>query len=105
MWVRFPPGALKNMRQLIADEEFIGVQEAQANLTKLLKGAKKKGKLIRIMKFNKPLGFLLSTKTWDSLLEDLEALSSDSFLKRIARSRASKKRYSSEEVKKELGIL
>lgn len=41
----------------------------------------------------------------ENLKEDLEALSSLSYLKRIAQARRSKKFYSAEQVKKELGIV
>lgn len=92
------------MRQLIAEEEFTSVQKAQAGLTKIFKEASKKGKFVRVMRNNKPLGVLVPDRVWESFLEDLEALSSESYLKRIAKSRASKKRYSLEEVKKELGL-
>lgn len=92
------------MRQLIADEDFTSVQKAQAGLTKIFKEASRKGKFVRVMRNNQPLGVLVPEDIWDSFLEDLEALSSQKYLERIAKSRASKKRYTLEEVKKELGL-
>lgn len=92
------------IRQLIADEDFTSIQQAQAGLTRIFKQAEKRGKFVRVMRNNKPLGVLVPNDVWESYLEDLEALSSPSYLKRIAKSRADKKTYSMEEVKKRLGI-
>ncbi len=92
------------MRQFIADEDFTSVQKAQAGLTKIFKKAAKDGKFVRVMRNSEPLGVLVPNEVWESFLEDLEALSSENYLKRIAKSRASKKRYSLDEVKKELGL-
>lgn len=92
------------LRQLINDEEFTSVQKAQAGLTKVFKEAAKKGKFVRVMRNNKPLGVLVPDEIWESFLEDLEALSSENYLKRIAKSRADKTRHSSAQVKKMLGF-
>lgn len=92
------------MRQLINDEEFTSVQKAQAGLTKLFKKASDKGKFIRVMRNNESLGVLVPDRVWDSFLEDLEASSSENYLKSIAKSRAEKKTYTLEEVKKKLGF-
>lgn len=92
------------MRQLLADEDFTSVQKVQAGVTKVFKKAEKDGKFIRVMRNNEPIGFLVPLKIWESFLEDLEALSSENYLKRIAKSRADKVRYSSTQVKKMLGI-
>lgn len=90
--------------QFINNEDFTSIQEAQAGLSRLLALASKKGKFYRVMKNNKPLGVLIPNRMWGSLLEDLEALSSKAYLEDIKQARLSKKRYSSSEVKKELGI-
>ena len=92
------------MRQLIADEDFTSVQKAQAGLTKVFKKAEKDGKFVRVMRNNEAIGVLVPNGVWESFLEDLEALSSESYLKRIAESRASKIRYSSAQVKKMLDL-
>lgn len=92
------------MSQLISNEDFTSVQKVQAGVTKILKKAEKDGKFIRVMRNNEPVGVLVPNKVWESFLEDLEALSSESYLKRIAKSRADKKTYTVEEVKKRLGI-
>lgn len=92
------------LRQLIADEDFTSVQKAQAGLTKIFQRAQKRGKFVRVMRNNKPLGVLVPNDIWESYLEDLEALSSENYIKRIAKSRADKKVYTMEEVKKRLSI-
>jgi len=90
-------------RQIISDEEFASVQEAQAGITKLFQKAKNKKKFIRIMRNQKPLGVLIPNEMWLSLIEDLEASSSLSYKEDIRVSRADKKRVSSDEVKRTLG--
>jgi len=90
------------MTQLIANEDFTSVQKVQAGVTKILKKAEKDGKFVRVMRNNEPVGVLVPNRVWESFLEDLEALSSENYLKRIAKSRAV--RYSSTQVKKMLGI-
>lgn len=92
------------MRQLLADEDFISVQKVQAGVTKILKNAEKNGKFVRILRNNQPVGVLVPNRVWEAYLEDLEALSSENYLKRIAKSRADKVRYSSAQVKKMLRI-
>ncbi|MBI2039660.1 type II toxin-antitoxin system Phd/YefM family antitoxin [Candidatus Microgenomates bacterium] len=92
------------MAQLIANEDFTSIQKAQAGLTKVFKKAEKNGKFVRVMRNNKPVGVLVPNRVWESFLEDLEAMSSENYLKRIAKSRVDKVRYSSAQVKKMLGI-
>lgn len=92
------------MVQLISNEDFTSIQKAQAGLTKVFKRAEKDGKFVRVMRNNEPMGVLVPNRLWESFLEDLEAFSSPSYLRRIARSRADKKTYTIEEVKNRLGI-
>lgn len=92
------------MAQLIANEDFTSIQKAQAGLTKVFKKAEKDGNFVRVMRNNEPVGVLVPNRVWESFLEDLEALSSPNYLKRIARARADKVRYTSAQVKKMLGI-
>lgn len=63
------------MKQLIADEEFISIQQAQAGLTRIVKEAERKGKIIRILRNNQSLGVLLPNKVWQKFLDKLEELS------------------------------
>ncbi len=92
------------MTQLITNEDFTSVQKVQAGVTKIFKKAEKDGKFVRVMRNSEPIGFLVPVNVWESFLEDLEALSSENYLKRIAKSRIDKVRYSSSQVKKMLGI-
>lgn len=93
-------------RQIIVQEDFASVQEAQAGISKLFKKAKSKKKFIRIMRNQEPLGVLIPNDMWMSLIEDLEALSSPSYLKAIEESRKGdrEKDISSKQMKKLLGI-
>ncbi|MBL7159490.1 type II toxin-antitoxin system Phd/YefM family antitoxin [Candidatus Microgenomates bacterium] len=91
-------------RQLIVDEKFASIQEAQAGLTKLLQKASKQNCFYRILRNNKPIGVLLPNTAWASLIEDLEALQSKKYIKNIQKARLAKKRYSSSQVKKILKI-
>ena len=92
------------MAQLITNEDFTSVQKVQAGVTRILKKAEKDGKFVRVMRNNEPVGVLVPNNVWESFIEDLEAMSSPNYLKRIAKSKADKVRYSSTEVKKMLGI-
>ncbi len=92
------------MAQLISSEDFTSIQKAQAGLTKVFKKAEKDNKFVRVMRNNEPVGFLVPVNVWETLIEDLEAMSSENYLKRIAKSRADRVRYSSAQVKKILGI-
>ena len=92
------------MKQLIRDEKFTNIQRAQAGLTKLFEDAAKTMSFYRVMKNDKPLGVLVPNEMWEDFVEDMEAMSSPNYLRKIAEARRSKKSYSMEEVKKRLGI-
>ncbi len=62
------------MRQLIADEEFISIQQAQAGLTKVIKKAERNGKIVRILRNSQSLGVILPNKVWQKFLDKLEKL-------------------------------
>lgn len=92
------------IQQLINDEKFTNIQKAQAGLTKLFQKASRTKSFYRVLKNDKPLGVLIPNNLWENLVEDLEALSSPSYLDRIAASRKEKGGKTLEEVKKELGL-
>ncbi|MEK9179241.1 MAG: type II toxin-antitoxin system Phd/YefM family antitoxin [Patescibacteria group bacterium] len=92
------------MQQLINDQKFINVQGAQAGLTRLFADAKKTGTFYTVLKNDQPLGVLIPKDRWDSMVENMEAMSSANYKKKIAEARKSKKRYSSSQMKKMLGI-
>lgn len=77
------------IQQLINDEKFTNIQKAQAGLTRLFAEADKSASFFTVLKNDKPLGTLVPRKMWESLLEDLEALSSPNYRQRIAESRKS----------------
>ena len=92
------------MNQLITQEDFTSVQEVQAGTTRLFAKAAKRGKFYRVMRNKQALGVIIPNNLWDSFLEDVEAMSSPRYLKRIAQARKSKKFISSAEAKRSLGI-
>lgn len=89
---------------LLRKERFASVQQAQAGLSKLLAQAEFRGSFVRLMRHNKPIGVILPNKTWESLLEDIAAYSSPTYLRSIAASRKGKKRYTAGQVKRLLKV-
>lgn len=87
-------------QQFISDEKFTNVQRAQAGLTRLFKKAAKTKSFYRVLKNDQPLGVLLPNSMWESLIEDMEALSSPSYLQRIAQARQEKDGMTFEMLKK-----
>lgn len=90
--------------QIIRNEKFTNIQNAQAGLTKLFKAASKSASFYRVLKNDEPLGVLIPNNVWEDFLEDLEAASSPNYIKRIAAARKSKKWIPGEEIEKRLGI-
>lgn len=90
--------------RLLRKERFASIQEAQAGLSRLLAQAELQGSFVRLMRHNKPLGVILPNKTWESLLEDIAAYSSPTYLRSIAASRQGKKRYTAAQVKRLLAL-
>lgn len=89
---------------ILKKEKFASIYEAQAGLSKLVKKAEKEDSFIRLMKHNKPVGVLIPNKTWESILEDLEAHDSPQYVREIKEARKDKKLYSAADVKKMLDI-
>lgn len=92
------------IKQLINDEKFTNIQRAQAGLTRLFEEAKKTLSFYRVMRNDQPLGVLVPEDLWQSITEDIEALSSSKFRAKITRARESKKLISSKQIKKEIGF-
>jgi len=90
--------------QLINDEQFTNIQNAQAGLTRLFLKAKEKSQFYRVLKNDEPLGVIIPEDMWRNLTEDLEALSSPSYREKIAQSRKEKKTITLKSVKKMLGV-
>ena len=92
------------MIQLINIERFTNFQKAQAGLTRLFEKAKNNSAFYRVMRNNKPLGVIIPNNMWESITEDLEALSSPNYRARIAKARKDKKSYTSAQVKKKFNL-
>jgi PHD/YefM family antitoxin component YafN of YafNO toxin-antitoxin module len=92
------------IQQLINDEKFTNIQTAQAGLTKIFIDAQKTGTFYRVLKNDQPLGVLIPNDLWQSIVEDLEALSSPSYKIKINKARKEKTTIKSSEIKKQLGI-
>lgn len=91
-------------RDLIQQEEFASVQEVQAGISRILAGAEQRGSFIRVIKNSQPIGVLMPNSVFENLAEDILALGSPSYLLNVYKARKEKKRYSSKEVKKLLGV-
>lgn len=92
------------IQQLINDEKFTNIQRAQAGITRLFADAQKTLSFYRVMKNDRPLGVLVPQNLWENIVEDIEALSSPTYLRRVQTSRSQKTRISLDRVKKDLGI-
>ena len=91
-------------KQLLQQEKFTSIQAAQAGLTRLFALAEKNHTFYRVLRGSKPVGVLLPTTTWESLVEDLIALSSPRYLASIATSRKSRLVYRAADVKRKLRL-
>ena len=89
------------IQQLINDQKFTNIQKAQAGLTKLFAQADKSGTFYTVLKNDEPLGVLMPRRMWESLVEDLEAMSSPNYRRGIAESRKSG-RVSAVEIRKQI---
>lgn len=90
--------------QLIAQQGFASVQEAQAGISRLFNKAKNTGQFLTVLRNQQPLGVLIPQEMWEELIEDFEALSSKNYLRQIKKSRQDTKRVPAKKVKKELGL-
>ena len=90
--------------QLMSSEKFTNVQKIQSGLTKIFRSAEKSDSFYRVMRNDESLGFLVPNDVWQSLIEDLDALSSQSYLSKVYKARISSKRYSAKQVRDILNI-
>lgn len=90
--------------QLINDEKFTNIQKAQAGLTRLFLDARKSLSFYRVMRNDESLGVLVPDNLWMNITEDIEALSSPHYRKKIEESRKSPRRYTASEIKTILHI-
>lgn len=92
-------------QQLITQQGFTSVQEAQAGISRLFKKAKGQGKFMTVLRNQEPLGVLIPQDIWEELLEDFEALSSQKYLNRIQQARQGRQRISSRLIKQRLELV
>ena len=95
------------IQQLINDEKFTNVQKLQAGVTKLFTTASKGGHFYRVMKNDTPLGVIIPNDRWEEITEDLEALSSPSYLQSIKKARQEAKTgrtHTLSQIKKQLDL-
>lgn len=85
-------------------EKFTSIQQAQAGLTRLFARAEREAAFYRVLRGSTPVGILLPNSAWESLMEDLVALSSPRYLRAIAASRKDTKTYATAEVKRRFGL-
>lgn len=78
--------------QLLTAQEIISTKHFQSKFASVTREAIKNGKFYNIVRNSKSIGVFLPKRMWESLLEDMEALSSPNYLKKIARSREQVKR-------------
>lgn len=92
--------------QIILQESFTNVQQAQAGLTKLFRQAEKNKQFFRVMRNDEALGVLIPDSLWLDWLEDIEALKSEAFRERVsaARKESSRDLVTSKQLKKQLGL-
>ena len=65
----------------LSKERVASIRDIQRSPSQALQG------VTRVIRANKTLGFFLDNRAWDDLMEDLEALHSKPFLKRVAKAR------------------
>lgn len=90
--------------QLINSEKFTSIQQAQAGLTRLFEKAGRESSFYRVLRNNKPLGVLIPNDLWESLSEDLEAMASEEYKRKVREARGSSQKVSLSEAKKQLGV-
>lgn len=78
--------------QLLTAQKIISTKEFQSQFAAAVKKAKENGNYYNVVRNSKSVGVFLPIGIWESLLEDLEALSSPRYLKQIAESREQHRR-------------
>ncbi len=90
---------------LLRKQKFTNVQTVQSGVTKIFEKARKQGVFYQVLRNgDEPLGILMPQEVWEDWLEDQEAESSKKYKKRIALARQDTTRFTSDDVKKRLGL-
>ncbi|MBU0705919.1 type II toxin-antitoxin system Phd/YefM family antitoxin [Patescibacteria group bacterium] len=72
---------------LLTAQKIISTRNFQSQFAKMLKNAEKHGFYYNIVRNGESIGVFLPIHFWESLLEDMEALSSTRYLAGIAKAR------------------
>lgn len=73
--------------QLLTSQKIISTKHFQSQFASATREAAKDKKFYNIVRNSKSIGVFIPKEMWEDLLEDMEALSSPNYLKRIAQSR------------------
>ncbi len=73
--------------KLLRSQKIISTRQFQSQFAQMIKEAKKQGVYYNVVKNGESVGVFLPTRFWESLLEDMEAMSSPRYLKSIKESR------------------
>jgi hypothetical protein len=84
--------------KLLQNEGVVNIKELQKSPSRHLHG------ITRILRGKETLGYFLTRKIFDDLIEDMEAISSHNYIKSITRARQSKKLTSLSDVAKKYGV-
>jgi len=77
--------------QLLTAQKIISTKQFQSKFAQAVREAEKSGEYYNVVKNSKSIGVFMPKKFWESLMEDLEALSSPNYLKKIEESRKAAK--------------
>lgn len=86
---------------LLTRQQIISTRHFQSKFAKIVKEAEKKDNYYNVVKNGESLGIFMPRRAWESFLEDLEALSSKSYLKKIKEARAERGGYTLKQLLKE----
>ena len=78
--------------QLLAAQKIISTKNFQSKFASAVKEAEKNGNYYNVVRNSESIGVFLPKEIWESLLEDMEALSSPNYLRKIAKSREEHKK-------------
>lgn len=73
--------------QLLSAQKIISTKHFQTKFASVVKEAEKNGDYYNVVRNSESIGVFLPKRMWESLLEDMEALSSPNYLKKIKKSR------------------
>ena len=84
--------------KLLKHESMVNIKELQKSPSRHLRG------ITRVLRGKTTLGYFFAENIFSDLIEDMEAMSSQNYLKSVMRARQSKKLATLSQVKKKYGI-